>query len=81
MATSRDKFFLYQVCPPGRKIKYFFSNPCLGIFTHAYNQKTIETDINEPMRNEKLCLNYGKKCFFVLFFNFLEDHSRLIGCI
>jgi hypothetical protein len=61
MITSREKFYIYLVCPPGSKVQYFFSNPCLGIYTHAHNQKAIETNFNDEIRNEKLSLQYGKR--------------------
>lgn len=50
MYQEGNVFELYRMCPPNRKISYFFSNPLMDIQFIADDQKTTQLDELDELR-------------------------------
>ncbi|CAD8150190.1 unnamed protein product [Paramecium pentaurelia] len=59
MEQDQQIFFLLRMCPPNRKIRYFFSNPFLDIQFTAKDQRITALDDFEPIKVQGIPMIYA----------------------
>ncbi|CAD8076292.1 unnamed protein product [Paramecium sonneborni] len=59
MNQQTNSYYLQRMCPPNKKIHYYFSNPIYDVRFVAKDQKTLTLDINEEIRKKGIELQYA----------------------